>query len=171
MLVAADFLMFFAERFRLHAVIRRVVLASVLWGLENVLQKFVFNHTGFVSGFVFITLGTFGGSLLLLARHSWRTQIFTNSEQATARTGAWYFLNRFLAGLGSFLIFYAISLTHPAMVDAIGGVRYAIVFLGAFVLTRIRPDILKDRFAGWVLLGKSVATGLVAVGLVLLALT
>ena len=127
-------------------------------GLENVLQKLVFNHTSFVSGFVFITLGTFCGAMLLLVRRSWRVQILTNSKHAPAPTSAWYFLNRFLAGFGSFLIFYAISLTHPAVVDAIGGVRYAIVFLGGFAFTKMRPAILRENFAGCVRIGKSAAT-------------
>src|SRR5581483_9415399 len=42
----------------------------------------------------------------------------------------WYFVNRFLAGVGSFLVVYAISRTSPELVQAISGVRYAIVVPG-----------------------------------------
>ncbi len=54
--------------------------------------------------------------------------------------------------------------------EAIGGVRYAIVLLGAFAFIRMRPNILKEKFADWTLVEKSVATGMVAAGLVLFAL-
>jgi drug/metabolite transporter (DMT)-like permease len=130
----------------------------------------VFDRTNFVSGYVFFTLGTFAGSLGLLIRKSWRKQIFETSEKAEPRSRFWYFVNRFTAGVGSFLIFYSISLTSPALVDAITGLRYVIVFVGAYGITKLRPDWLRENFSGLVLVGKSVATAMVVAGLVLLGL-
>jgi len=80
-------------------------------------------------------------------------------------------VNRFLSGVGSFLIFYAISLAHPAIVDAISGVRYAVIFLGALLLTKFRPAWLQEKFRGWQLVSKAMATGLVVAGLVLVGLS
>lgn len=79
-------------------------------------------------------------------------------------------VNRFLAGVGSFLIVYAISLTSPAIVEAISGVRYAVIFIGALAITLIRPDWLEENFSGRVLAAKLTATGLVIAGLAVIGL-
>ncbi len=170
-LVAAGFVMFFSEHraMKLKRAVPRIVLASCLLGSANVLEKIVFNATGFVPGFVFITLGTFIGSMFMLLPPAWRAQIMTTSEKSSAHSRFWYFVNRFMNGVGAFLVFYAISLASPALVDALAGVRYGAVFVGVLALTRLAPSVLSENFSGGVLLGKSFATLMVGAGLVLLA--
>ncbi len=171
LLVLGGFVMFLSEKLNVRRILPSILLASALFGLVNVLQKVVFDNTNFVSGYVIFTVGTFVGAVLLLVRPSWRKQIFVSSEQAGPRSRSWYFLNRFISGLGSFLVFYAIDLAHPALVDAVSGVRYAIIFTGAYLLTQLWPRWLQENFRGWILLGKSLATLLIVAGLVLLGLT
>ncbi len=166
LLTAGGFVMFLSERFNLRRILMPVIFASASYGLVNVLQKMVFNQTNFVTGYVIFTLGTFAGALLLLVRSSWRGQIFRSSEEAEPRNRFWYFVNRFVSGVGSFLVFYAVSLANPAIVDAISGVRYALIFTGAYLLTRLRPQWLRENFTGWVLVGKVVATAIIVAGLV-----
>jgi len=170
LLVFGGFVMFFSEKLNLRLVLPTVLLASVSFGLVNVTQKLAFERTNFVSGYVFFTFGTFIGSLLLLVRGSWRRQIFESSEKAEPSSRFWYFVNRFISGVGSFLTFYAISLTAPAIVDAITGLRYVIIFVVAYGITRLRPAWLRENFTGFALLGKTAATLLVVAGLVLLGL-
>lgn len=170
LMVVGGFVMFASEKVNWRAVLPGVLLSSGLFGLANVLQKVVFNAAGFVSGYVFFTIGTFLGSMALLLRPLWRRQIFEHSEQAPPKSKFWYFVNRFLAGVGSFLVVAAVSRTNPAIVSAISGVRYAVIFLGAYLLTRIRPDWLKEDFRPRVLIGKSIATALIVAGLVLIGL-
>lgn len=171
-LVIAGFIMFFAEHAHLSLAFLapRVTATSVLFGLENVLQKVAFDRSGFVSGFVFISLGTFCGSMFLLMRRSWRERIFRSSAGAPPRSQVNYFANRFVSGLGSFLVFYAISLTSPAIVDALSGLRYVIVFLGVLALTILKPAILSEDFRPWVFAAKLASTILVAIGLAMLAI-
>lgn len=171
LMVAGGFVMFASEKLNWRQILPSVLWASGLFGLTNVLQKAVFNSTGFVSGYVFFTLGTFAGAMLLLVRPRLRQQIFEKSEDAPPRSRFWYFVNRFLSGVGSFLIFLAISKGTPAVVDAISGLRYAIIFVGAYLLTRFRPQWLREDFTKRALIGKSVATALVAAGLVLVAVS
>jgi drug/metabolite transporter (DMT)-like permease len=170
LLVLGGFVMFFSEKLNVRRILPTVLLASGTFGLVNVMQKLAFDQTNFVSGYVFFTFGTFFGSLLLLVRRSWRKQIFEYSEKAEPRSRFWYFANRFISGVGSFLTFYAISLTAPAIVDAITGLRYVIIFIGAYGITKMRPAWLRENFSGFAMLGKSAATLLVVAGLVLLGL-
>jgi drug/metabolite transporter (DMT)-like permease len=171
LLVIGGFVMFLSEKLNVRRILPAILLSSGLFGLVNVLQKVVFDHTNFVTGYVIFTVGTFIGALLLLVPPRWRRQIFRTSERSQPRSRFWYFVNRFVSGVGSFLIFYAIDLAHPAVVDAISGVRYVIIFLGAYLLTRLRPRWLHENFQGWTLAGKSLATLLIVAGLVLLGLS
>ncbi|MGC1869578.1 MAG: hypothetical protein WA700_01360 [Acidobacteriaceae bacterium] len=164
------FIMFFASKVPLKKTLPKILLASVAFGMTNVLQKIVFDHTNFPTGFVFYTTGTFVGAMALLVPPSWRKQIFQHSEEAPPRSKIGYMINRFLAGLGSFLVIFAISRTSPAMVEAISGVRYVIIFLGAYAITKWKPSWFKEDFHGWVLLAKVAATGLVIAGLVLVGI-
>jgi drug/metabolite transporter (DMT)-like permease len=173
LLVLGGFVMFLSEKTDIAGVLPNVLLASASYGLVNVLQKLAFDQTNFVSGYVFFTLGTFCGALALLIPRSWRRQILKKHpkhERNEPRNWFWYFVNRFLNGLGSFLVFYAISLTRPALVDAITGLRYAIIFGVSYGLTKLQPRLLREDFTGAVLFGKSLATALVVAGLVLVGL-
>lgn len=170
LMVAGGFVMFLSEKFQWRRVLPSVLLAAALFGLANVLQKLVFNATGFVTGYVFFTLGTFFGAMSLLLRPSWRRQIFEQSAEAPPKSKLWYFVNRFVSGVGSFLIFFAISRANPAVVSAIAGVRYTVVFLGAWLVTRVKPEWLREDFHRHVLIAKSIATAMIVTGLVLIGL-
>jgi len=158
------FVMFFSERFQLRKLVPPMLMAAALFGLANVLEKMAYNQTNFVSAYVWFTIGTFVGSVSLLIPPSWRKQIFQSSGGAESRSKFWYFVNRFVAGVGSFLVVYAISRTYPDLVSAISGVRYAIIFLGALLLTEFRPQWLKEDFQGLQLITKVVGTCLVIAG-------
>lgn len=164
------FIMFFAEKQPLKKMLPRIVIAATGFGLTNVLQKIAFNHTNFVSGYVFFTIGTTVGAFALLIPPSWRRQIFEHSEEATPRSKFWYMFNRFVAGLGSFLVVFAVSKANPALVSAISGVRYVIIFIGAYGITKLRPNWFKEDFSKWSLTAKLMATLLVVAGLVLVGL-
>ncbi len=164
------FIMFFAEKRPLREMLPKIILASAAFGMTDVLQKIVFNQTSFVNGYVFFTIGTFVGSLALLIPRSWRRQIFEESEDAPPKRKFRYMLNRFLAGIGSFLVVYAVSRASPALVEAISGVRYAIIFLGAYAITKWKPSWFQEDFRGWVLVAKVTATLFVIAGLVLVGL-
>ncbi len=171
LLSAGGFVMFFAERVPLRKMLFRVLMASIAFGLVNVLEKLVYENTNFVSGYVFFTFGTFIAAMAMLILPNWRSQIKKESDNAEPSSRFWYFVNRFVAGVGSFLIFYAISLTNPALVDSITAVRYVIIFLGAYALTKLRPVWLCENFTGKVLLSKAGATLMVIAGLVILGYT
>jgi drug/metabolite transporter (DMT)-like permease len=165
LMALGGFVMFFSENLKIGRILPLVTIAAGTFGLLNVLQKVVFNHTNFVSGYVFFTIGTFVAALCLLIPPSWRRQILQYSQQAAPSSRFWYFVNRFIAGVGSFLVFFAISRANPAVVDAIAGVRYAIIFIAALLLTKFRPRWLCEEFHGRTLWGKLLATGLIIVGL------
>lgn len=170
LMTIGGFIMFFAEKGQVKKMLPKILIASTGFGTVDVLQKIVFNNTNFVTGYVFFTLGTAAGAFALLIPPSWRRQIFEYSEEAPPKSKFWYALNRLASGVGSFLVVYAISRTSPALVEAISGVRYVIVFLGAYAITKFRPDWFQEDFKRWVLVAKVTATAFVVAGLVIVGL-
>ncbi|HLG99391.1 MAG TPA: hypothetical protein VKX49_23980 [Bryobacteraceae bacterium] len=170
LMTIGGFVMFFAEKRPLKKMLPKVILAAAGFGLMNVLQKIVFNHTNFVSGYVFFTIGTTVGALAMLVPRGWRAQIFEHSEEAPPKSKVWYMMNRFLAGVGSFLVIYAVSRANPALVEAISGLRYVIVFVGAYGITKMKPEWFREDFHGKVFTAKVAATALVVAGLVIVGL-
>lgn len=164
------FVMFFAEKLPLSKMLPKVIAAAALFGMTDVLQKLAFNGANFVSGYVFFTLGTFIGAVALLARPAWRKQIFETSEEAPAHSKAGYMANRLVAGVGSFLVVFAVSRIAPSLVEAISGVRYVVIFIGAYLITQFRPSWFKEDFTRRTLAIKIVATSLVVAGLILVGL-
>lgn len=162
--------MFLAERTSVRNMIPSILMASGCFGLTAVLQRIVFTRANFVTGYVFFTLGTFIGAMLLLIPPSWRRQIFEHSEEASPSSRIGYMTNRFVAGVGSFLAVFAVSLASPALVEAISGVRYVIVFVGAFLITQFRPSWFRENFSRRSFVAKVIATALIAAGLVLVGI-
>jgi drug/metabolite transporter (DMT)-like permease len=108
--------------------------------------------------------------MALLIPPSWRKQVFEHSEEAAPKNKFWYMVNRFLAGVGSFLVVFAVSRAHPSVVQAISGVRYVTIFIGAYLITRFRPSWFKENFSGRALVMKASATCLIVAGLALVAM-
>ncbi len=169
-MTVGGFVMFFAEKVRLARMLPLVLAAAVLFGFTGVLQKLAFNGSNFVSGYVFFTIGTCAGAMLLLAPPTLRRQVFQHSEEAPPRSKAGYIVNRFVAGVGSFLVVYAISRVSPSMVEAISGVRYVTIFFAAYAISRWRPSWFREDFTRRALLVKALGTGLVVAGLILAGL-
>lgn len=170
LMTAGSFVMFVGEKIPLRKMLPLIVAAATLFGLANVLQKVLFNEIGFISGYVFYGIGLCAASLALLLPPSWRKQVLHPRQQPRPRSRISYFANRFLAGVGSFLVVFAVSLTHPALVEAISGMRYVVVFLAAYAITRWHPQWFQEDFTRRALVIKSVGTLLVIAGLVLTGL-
>ena len=171
LLVAGGLFMFLSERIDIRKVLPMVLLAAACLGLSNVLQKLAFDALGFTTGFVFFCIGQFVFALLFLVRKSWRHQIFHGTKAAEPKSKVAYFANRFLNRLGAFLVSFALSRANPALVSALSGVRYATIFTGAYLLTKYKPQWLKEVFSGWNLTAKTIATLLVIAGLAVLGVS
>jgi drug/metabolite transporter (DMT)-like permease len=163
-LVLGGLVLFLVEKKDLRFLSFVLIIASALFfGLSNVLSKIVFNSSPFITGFVWIKIGGVIFVLSLLLSGSFRQRIFSSSQQAKIKNQFLYLANRAYAGLGSILVYFAISLTHPALVDATQSLKYIVIFLCAWIS-------LKERFKGKILAGKIIATFFISLGILWLGL-
>lgn len=163
-LVLGGIVLFLVEKKELRTLSFAMIFGSSLFfGLSNVLSKIIFQAGPFVPGFIWIKIGGVIFVLLLLLRKSFRQRIFSSTRQAKTTHHFLYFANRAYAGLGSILVYFTISLAHPALVDATQSLKYIIIFFFAWIL-------LKERFKGKILAGKIIATLFIALGILWLGL-
>jgi uncharacterized membrane protein len=170
-LVFSGFLFLASQKVNFKKVLPWAVLASIFTALATILEKMVFSETTFGTGFGLMKLFSFVSAALILLIPKFREQIISDSRGTSSRHGMQYFANRILAAVGSFLIFYSISLENrPALIEAVAGLRYAIIFILAYLLWKLDYKELKDKFSGWTFVLKIVATIFIVVGLGILAL-
>ncbi len=166
LLVLGGFILFFSEKFNFWRIIPWVLGAAFFTGLMDVLQKLAFTEGNFVSIFAAIKAATLLIALLLLLVPKFRKDIFSETKSAPKKHRVVYFVNRLTSGVGSFLIFYAISLTpQPALIESLSGLRYVIIFLAVFALSKLWPGLIKEKLRGWTLVLKIFATILIFAGL------
>ncbi|MDO8515802.1 MAG: DMT family transporter, partial [bacterium] len=170
LLTLGGLVMFASERIVFSRVIFPVLLASLFFGISNTLAKLTFDQTPFITGFVLIKAAEFLSAFLILLVPAWRRIIMTTRQSTIGENKALYISNRTLSGIGALLIYYALKLQHPALVEALNGARYVIIFIAALLITTIHPAWLKERFRGWTLVGKITATALIMIGLAFLGI-
>jgi hypothetical protein len=64
----------------------------------------------------------------------------------------------------SILVFYAVSLDSPLLVEAAGAFKYLVVFIGALILSRYAPRLFREVITRRSVILKSLATVLIIVG-------
>jgi len=160
MLILGGLLLFLVEEPSLRIKILVFgALSALFFGLSTVLTKSVFIKTNFVTGFVWIKIGAAIAVLLFLLFRSAREKILRPQEQSKFKNPLAYFLNRGYAGLGSLLVYYAVFLGSPPLIDATINLEYVFIFLGGWL-------VLRERFRGKVLLGKIAALILISLGII-----
>lgn len=139
LLFAGGMLFYFSEKKEIrHAVFPFVLAAAVLFGFANITAKTVFDATSFIAGFSWMKIGGVGAVALMLGSPIVRLSIIKNHVRIFSRHRVWYLFNRFYAGAGSIMAAFAISLAHPALVDATQGFRYVVIFIIGIFLLRER---------------------------------
>lgn len=139
LLIAGALFFFFAQTHALRARLTLLMIASAaLYGFSSVLQKIVFEHTNFVTGFFWAKMGEVFGALLLLVLPNLRKRILRARSNINGANRAWYLANRIWASSGSVLLNVAIFLSHPALVQSTQSFRYVVIFAASWVMLRER---------------------------------
>ncbi len=158
LIVGGSVILLMVEELRLRFSILSAVTASAfLFGVANILRKIVLTETSFLAGVAWLSVGGTLASLFLLTAPGIRRRFRASLDAPGPQKGLWL-ANRLWATIGTIVLLYAFSLGHPALVDASQGFRYVVVFFGAWLL-------LGERFGGWILVRKGVATALIIAGL------
>ncbi|MBI1839033.1 MAG: EamA family transporter [Candidatus Colwellbacteria bacterium] len=159
LIVGSGILFFGIERreVRLQSAMPALV-SALFFGISNVLKKVAFDHTSFLTGFVWISLGTGALAVCSLVLPSVRRRILLALYKSEVSNKVLYLNNRVLALAGTVFINGAISLGHPALVEATQSFKLIVIFFGGWF-------ILHEEFSGKVGIRKLIAVFLMIFGL------
>ncbi len=144
------------------------LLAALLFSASYTTAKYVFNGTDFLSGFVWMRVG---GVLMALTYYmfaSTRLALAHPSESKKKGTPLIFLMGQILGALGFVLINYSLSLTSPTLVNALQSLQYAFLFCVTIFLSLVYPRILKEKITLPIFLQKTIALGIIGVGIIVL---
>lgn len=155
--------------------VRFVLLAGALMAASLVILKESYLLSNFATGFFWSRMGMFFTGMSLLLFPALRHQIFSGSDRhakptkRNATTATLFFMNKAFAGLGAFLIAYAVSLGPVIFVQGLNGVQFALVFLLAIPLSMRYPEIFREKIDRNTIIQKTAAIVLIVLGVALVA--
>ena len=174
-LVAGSFIVIF-ERLShpIHNLqkISLIFSSSVLFGLYFALIKFLFEAQSFISVIVWTKVGAVLFAVALLFSPTVRKMIFEHKKSLPKKIRTIFVAKSVAGGVGALLQHAAVStarIGEVSLVGALQGVQFALVFFIAVFLTRKFPGIVKEKIDKEAILVKSLGTGLIVAGIIILA--
>ena len=154
--------------------VRQALLAAVLFASSLVLGKAAFDRMpdAFLSAIIWMRIGSLGAGLAMLgfAPQLWR-ELRGTATGAVPKQARWAFLAGQASGaISGLLIYGAIALGTPTLVNAMQGLEYLFVLIFSLFLMRFYPKLTGERLTLGALPGLLVAVAFIGTGLVLLSL-
>ena len=143
------------------------ILAGLLFGISYVLLKYSFSETGFINGLFWTRIGFVGSAFMSLASGHVRHEVRDSYRQAPNRSKFLFVFNKFLAGIGFIILYFAINLGNVSLVNAMLGIQFLFTFLLVVALRDSVPGI-KEKIDKTVLTNKLAGITSVLVGFIIL---
>jgi len=152
--------------------IKWALLAGVAFSLTYVGTKITYEMTNFITGFVWINIGSILASLSLLLRPKWNKEIMADihsPKKAQVKSKTFMLFNQSMGALGFLLLSYAISLGPVSIINAMQGSQYAFVFILSAAFGVFIPEV-KEGYSKRVVFQKAIAILIIGLGLIFVAI-
>lgn len=147
------------------------ILSGLFYSLYFIGAKHAFNNFDFFNVFLWTRVGAFLLVIFFLISKKTRKAAFNIFKSKKKQTGGYLVLiNQGLGSLGFVLQNYAISLGPVAIINAMQGFQYALILILGFIFSIFFPKIIKEDFSRPVLIKKSLAILIIALGLYLISI-
>jgi len=157
---------------RLFSSYKNVIISGVLMGIALIVLKASFDNQNFVTGYVFSRIGIFCGAMVLFLIPDFRRIIkfsFSRKEKKNSQKSlVWVVGNKAIAGLGTILVSYSMSLGSVALVTALVSVQYLFTFVFATVGSYFVVDIIREKITWKNVLFKLFGVILIILGIFLI---
>lgn len=145
------------------------LLSGIFFGLSYVLLKLSFNSSDFINGLFWTRLGFVGAAFITLISGHVRNEIKLSYHNASNHSKGLFIINKFIAGVGFIILYFAIRLGDVSLVNALLGIQFMFTFLLAIILRDKLPGI-KENFNKSVLTTKISGITFILIGLIILFL-
>lgn len=143
------------------------VFTAIMFALFWVGSKYVFNTQDFLSGFIWIRIGSFVAAVALLISKKNRKDISRDLKKSSNKgeNKFIFFGTQGLAAVGSIMQNYAVSLASVSIVTALQGLQYAFLLAMSGLLSIFFPKLLKEKNTKNILVQKIIAVFFISLGL------
>lgn len=149
-----------------------MILSGFLYALAYLFLKEVFIQSNFITGLTLTRLSGAVFALTFLIPSVFRKEIIASkiSRHHFANKSSYLmFFGQFMGAIGGILITYAVSLSHPALVNSLFGVQYLVILAAALIFYERHSHILGENLTKPVLIQKVIGIIILSFGLYLLA--
>lgn len=143
-------------------------LTALLFSLDFIFQKFVFQGTDLISGFILMRLLGVIVCLVFLLDKEVRRDIFKKEGE---KTGLIFIIAQGAGGLATVFQSWAIKIVpvaYLAIINALKGIQYVFLFIMTILFSWFVPKLLKESLSKKVLIQKLIAIVIIALGLFVL---
>ena len=145
------------------------LLAGVAFALSFGFTKIAFDSQEFWNAFIWMRFGSVLPVFFFLFHKKIRKAIIDSFSMFKEKAGFLYLIAQGFGGGGFIFINYAISIASVSLVNALQGIQYAFLLLLAVLASIKSPDLLKESMSRKGLILKVIATGIIGVGLYIVA--
>lgn len=148
-------------------------LAAFFFALSLFLSKQVYNAVPFLTGLIWIRIGSFLTALIFLLGRKTRKEIFQEQESFDRKTGVLFLFNQGMGGAAMILQNLAVALAGVSflpIIHALQGLEYGFLFVLAVLFSSKFPRLLKKDLTLKVITKKVAGIALIGIGLAVLAL-
>jgi drug/metabolite transporter (DMT)-like permease len=146
-----------------------IFLSGILFGLSYSLIGEAFSVTSFINVLVISRLSFVALVLTFLFSSSFRRNLWASNiskNNFENRTSLMLAVGQSLSAVSGFLIFIAVFLSTPALVNSLFSTQYIVLLIITIVLARRNPKYLHENLSKKVLLQKLIGLILISLGLV-----
>jgi drug/metabolite transporter (DMT)-like permease len=149
------------------------LIAALLFSLDFVFSKFVYNDLDFWNGFIWMRLLSFLFVLVFFFDKEFRKEIKGTDAGFDRKTGVLFISTQTFGGLANILQSLAISLvpiSYLAIMNAMKGVQYVFLFVLVILISLFLPKVLKEETSKAMIIQKIVAIFVIGLGLAILVI-
>lgn len=155
----------FGQPFKLKKFVWFAIFSAFLYGVCNLLSKYLLNQGDFWTIFSYVRIGSF---IAMLPVIFYKREMLLDLVTKQAGSFALIVFNSFLTLLGTFLFFSALSLGYVTLTSALSAIQPFFVFIMTVAIGFFYPHILKEEGGRGVFIQKLLAIVLIFVGIILI---
>jgi drug/metabolite transporter (DMT)-like permease len=173
LIIGGFFISFKIYKLKFFSNYKNAFTAGLLMSFALVMLKYAFDGQNFVTGYVFSRVGIFLTAISLLGSGSFRKAVKRNFSKKERKNQKGNFAGvltaKVIAGVGTLMVNFAISLGSVALVNALVSVQYLFTFLLAIVLGMYFKEYLQEKLNFYNIVFKAMGVAAVIVGVILVS--
>jgi len=169
LLIGGFFISYKIHEKRLFSTYKNVILSGLLMAVALIMMKDLFDRQNFVTGYIFSRLGVFISAMGMLffpqVRRVVKKSFSKENKKSSQKNAVLVLGSKIVAGIGSIMVNYSISLGSVALVSALVSVQYLLTFIFTVILSIFFQSLIKEKATWQNISFKLIGTAFIIIGM------